>query len=90
MERLSNLRQSSARQTTDNSARLSFSQSLARYRAWCDDVAAAIIEYQTWVEQQGDSDGEQDLRVYDLAEHLKSERYVSRWLRNFRVEKQSY
>jgi hypothetical protein len=74
MERLSNLRQSSTRQTPENPARPNFSQSLARYRAWCDDVAAAIIEYQNWVEQQGNADGEEDLRVYELAESLKSER----------------
>src|SRR5689334_22191253 len=53
---------------------LSFGQALARYRAWCDDVAGAIAEYQGWVEQQGQTDGEQDLRVYELAELLKSER----------------
>lgn len=51
-----------------------FAQALARYRAWCDDVAAAIGEYQTWVAQQGQTDAEQDLRIYDLAESLKSER----------------
>lgn len=51
-----------------------FADSLARYRAWCDDVATAIGEYQTWVEEQGEADGEQDLRVYELAESLGAER----------------
>lgn len=51
-----------------------FADSLARYRAWCDDIAAAIGEYQNWVEEQGSTDGEQDLRVYELADQLKSER----------------
>lgn len=51
-----------------------FPESLARYRAWCDDVAAAIAEYQTWVEEQGGADGEQDLRIYELTQNLKSER----------------
>jgi hypothetical protein len=51
-----------------------FADSLARYRAWCDDVAAAIGEYQTWAEEQGEADGEQDLRVYELAESLGAER----------------
>jgi hypothetical protein len=58
----------------DKKPRADFADSLARYRAWCDDVAAAIGEYQNWVEEQGGSDGEQDLRVYELAEKLKSER----------------
>lgn len=51
-----------------------FAQALSRYRAWCDDVAAAIQDYQAWVEQQGEADGEQDLRIYELSEGLKSER----------------
>lgn len=55
-------------------APVDFADSLARYRAWCDDVAAAIGEYQTWIEEQGEADGEQDLRVYELAESLGAER----------------
>ena len=58
----------------NNKPSASFADSLARYRSWCDDVAIAIGEYQTWVEEQGGSDGEQDLRVYELADQLKSER----------------
>jgi Dynamin family len=50
-----------------------FAEALGRYRAWCDDVASAIAQYQEWVEQQGDADGEQDLRVYELAQNLKSD-----------------
>jgi len=57
-----------------NKRSVDFADSLARYRAWCDDIAGAITDYQTWVEEQGGSDGEQDLRVYELAESLKSER----------------
>ncbi|MFL6647738.1 MAG: dynamin family protein [Sulfurifustaceae bacterium] len=59
---------------SEQSASLSFAQALARYRAWCDDVAGAIAEYQNWIEQQGQAEGEQDLRIYELAESLKSER----------------
>jgi hypothetical protein len=59
---------------TDKKAPADLAESLARHRAWCNDVAAAIGEYQEWVDQQGESDGEQDLRVYELAEQLKSER----------------
>ena len=74
MERTSTLRQGSPLPAADKTSRPNFAQSLARYRAWCDDVSAAIIEYQEWVERQGGADGEQDLRVYELAEGLKSER----------------
>jgi Dynamin family len=54
-------------------AAVDFADSLARYRAWCDNVAAAIGQYQDWVEEQGDADGEQDLRVYELTNQLRSE-----------------
>lgn len=52
----------------------SFSQQLANFKRWRDDLAQAIAEYQTWVEQQGFSDGEQDLRVYELIETLQSDK----------------
>jgi hypothetical protein len=51
-----------------------FSSALGRYHAWCDDLAAAIADYQSWIEQQGETDGEQDLRVYELIENIKDER----------------
>jgi hypothetical protein len=51
-----------------------FATALDRYRSWCQELAAAIVDYQTWVEQQGAHDGEQDLRVYELAESVKAER----------------
>lgn len=73
MDRVSSPRPNTA-PAPQKSAGASFSQALARYRTWCDDVATAITEYQNWVEQQGETDGEQDLRVYELAESINSER----------------
>src|SRR5690606_24266249 len=49
-------------------------QALTRYRGWCDDAAAALAEYQHWIEQQGAVDGDADLRVYELAQSLRAER----------------
>ena len=70
--------------TTDSSAKPSpadkepahvdFSTALGRYRVWCDELAAAIADYQSWIEQQGEAEGEQDLRVYELIETIKDER----------------
>ncbi len=51
-----------------------FSRSLTQFKTWRDDLAKAIADYQTWVEQQGFSDGEQDLRVYELIEMLQSDK----------------
>ena len=54
---------------TDN-----FSLQLAHFKQWRDDLAKAIMDYQTWVEHQGVADGEQDLRVYELIETLQSDK----------------
>ena len=51
-----------------------FSQQLAHFKRWRDDLAQAISEYQAWVERQGFADGEQDLRVYELIETLQSDK----------------
>ena len=52
----------------------SFSEQLAHFKQWRDDLAQAIADYQTWVEAQGLTDGEQDLRVYELIETLQSDK----------------
>ena len=52
----------------------SFSQQLAHFKRWRDDLAQAIADYQSWVERQGLTDGEQDLRVYELIETLQSDK----------------
>jgi len=50
------------------------SHQLSHFRRWREELAQAIADYQAWVEQQGLADGEQDLRVYELVESLKSDR----------------
>ena len=52
----------------------SFSEQLAHFKQWRDDLAQAIADYQSWVEAQGLADGEQDLRVYELIETLQSDK----------------
>jgi len=52
----------------------SFSEQLTHFKQWRDDLAQAIADYQTWVEAQGLTDGEQDLRVYELIETLQSDK----------------
>ncbi|WP_372522281.1 dynamin family protein [Sulfuricaulis sp.] len=52
----------------------SFSEELAHFKRWRDDLAQAIADYQSWVEGQGLTDGEQDLRVYELIETLQSDK----------------
>ncbi|HEY5683294.1 MAG TPA: dynamin family protein [Sulfuricaulis sp.] len=52
----------------------SFSRSLNQFKRWREDLAQAIADYQAWVELQGFSDGEQDLRVYELVEMLQSDK----------------
>lgn len=51
-----------------------FSHGLTSFSHWRDDLASAIGDYQTWVEQQGLADGAEDLRVYELIEALKSDK----------------
>lgn len=51
-----------------------FSRHLSQLKRWRDDLARAIADYQSWVEHQGLSDGEQDLRVYELIEMLQSDK----------------
>ncbi len=52
----------------------SFSEQLTHFKRWRDDLAQAIADYQSWVEGQGLTDGEQDLRVYELIETLHSDK----------------
>jgi Dynamin family len=51
-----------------------FGRRLGEYKTWCDELAAIIGEYQTWIEGQGLGSGEDDLRVYELIDALKSDR----------------
>lgn len=47
---------------------------LGALKRWRDDVGAAITAYQDWVEQQRLTDGEEDLRVYELIQALQTDR----------------
>ena len=50
------------------------SRHLSHYRKWRDDLIASIGEYQNWAEQQGLGSGEDDLRIYELIDSLKSDK----------------
>ena len=50
------------------------SRHLSHYRKWRDDLIASIGEYQNWAEQQGLGGGEDDLRIYELIDSLKSDK----------------
>jgi hypothetical protein len=52
----------------------SFATHLHQYQRWRDELINSISDYQNWVEQQQLADGEQDLRVYELVEGLKSDK----------------
>ncbi len=53
-----------------------FAAHLDQYERWRDDLTKAISDYQDWVEQQQLADGEQDLRVYELVESLRSDKLM--------------
>jgi predicted nucleic acid-binding Zn-ribbon protein len=50
-----------------------FGRRLTDYKSWRDALAAIISEFQTWIEAQGLDNGEDDLRVYELIDALKSD-----------------
>lgn len=51
-----------------------FGKRLSDYKNWCDELAGIIGEYQAWIETQGLGNGEDDLRVYELIDALKSDK----------------
>jgi Dynamin family len=51
-----------------------FGKRLGEYKHWRDELVELITEYQTWIESQGLSTGEDDLRIYELIENLKSDK----------------
>ncbi|MHB8426841.1 MAG: dynamin family protein [Acidiferrobacterales bacterium] len=53
-----------------------FSKRLAHYRKWRDSLIGSISEYQNWAEQQGLGNGEDDLRIYELIDSLKSDKLI--------------
>src|SRR5436190_1003533 len=53
-----------------------FGRRLSDYKSWCEELAGIIGEYQTWIETQGLGHGEDDLRVYELIDALKSDKLI--------------
>ena len=51
-----------------------FARRVAEFKHWRDELAKAIGDYRTWMEQQGLADGAEDLRIYELIEGLKSDK----------------
>jgi cell division protein FtsB len=51
-----------------------FGKRLGHYTRWREELAALIHEYQTWVETQGLSSGEDDLRIYELLDGLRADK----------------
>jgi hypothetical protein len=51
-----------------------FAVRLQAYKIWRDELIEAIQAYQAWVEEQNLTDGQQDLRVYDLIQELQTDK----------------
>ena len=50
-----------------------FCKRLGEYKSWRDDLAAILGDYQAWVESQGLGNDEDDLRIYELMDALRSD-----------------
>ena len=55
-------------------ARKGFQHQLDQFSAWREELVELINEYQNWVEQQGLSSGEEDLRTYELLDQLRADK----------------
>lgn len=51
-----------------------FERHLHSYSRWREDLVTLIQQYQDWIEAQGLSSGEDDLRVYELLDGLRSDK----------------
>lgn len=51
-----------------------FSRRLGDYKRWRDELIEIINEYQTWVESHGLASGEEDLKLYELIDALRSDK----------------
>lgn len=65
---------SEAGQTVHQETASTLGRRLKAYKAWRDQLSEAIRAYQTWVEDQGLTDGQEDLRVYELIEEIQSDK----------------
>ncbi len=50
-----------------------FGKRLGDYARWRSELVALINEYQNWVESQGLSSGEDDLKIYELLDDLRAD-----------------
>lgn len=53
-----------------------FGRWLGDYKHWREELAEIINEYQSWVEAEGLGNGDDDLRVYELIDTLKSDQLI--------------
>lgn len=53
-----------------------FAARLSRYRNWRKGLISAITDYQQWAEQNETSEGDDDLRIYELIDELKSDKLM--------------
>lgn len=60
-----------------------FTQKLASFRNWRDQFISAIEAYQGWVEQHEPTEGEDDLRMFQLIESLKSDKLIVAFVGEF-------
>lgn len=60
-----------------------FTQKLASFRNWRDQFISAIEAYQGWVEQHETVEGEDDLRMHQLIETLKSDKLTVAFVGEF-------
>src|SRR4030065_1994488 len=51
-----------------------FSRRLGEYKRWRDELIEIINDYQAWVETHGLASGEEDLRLYELIDALRSDK----------------
>jgi hypothetical protein len=51
-----------------------FGRRLGEFSHWRDELIELIHEYQSWIETQGLSSGEDDLKIYELIDSLKSDK----------------
>jgi hypothetical protein len=51
-----------------------FGRRLEDYTHWREELVALIHEYQSWIESQGLSNGEDDLRIYELMDSLRADK----------------
>ena len=53
-----------------------FTRRIGDYTRWREELVQIIHDYQSWVETQGLTSGEDDLRIYELLETLKADKLV--------------